>query len=133
MASVSFSDEEPEMYPYISVSDNLDPHDAIDGQTQVGPTTDNDNPSPEAHIQGTAASTLSLDLLNHIPGMFRLLDLITEQSFDGSGTTVSDLSLFSYAFLVDRILLAHESLSDFANFIKPGSYRSITKVRPSVH
>ncbi|KAI0292593.1 hypothetical protein B0F90DRAFT_1645427, partial [Multifurca ochricompacta] len=46
-------------------------------------------------------------------GMYRLLDLITEQ---GSGG------------LVDKIVIAQESLQGFINALSPGAYSSITKV-----
>ncbi|KAG8834730.1 hypothetical protein FRC17_007454 [Serendipita sp. 399] len=59
------------------------------------------------------ASAPSLDLMNRISGMFRLLDLVTER---GSGG------------LVDKILIAQESVSLFANLVHPGSYRSTTQV-----
>ncbi|KAF8270132.1 hypothetical protein EI94DRAFT_1572312 [Lactarius quietus] len=48
-----------------------------------------------------------------IKGMYRLLDLIMEQ---GSGG------------LVDKIVIAQESLQAFINAISPGAYSSITKV-----
>ncbi|KAG8833320.1 hypothetical protein FRC17_010895 [Serendipita sp. 399] len=59
------------------------------------------------------ASAPSLDLMNRISGMFRLLDLVTER---GSGG------------LVDKILIAQESVSLFANLVHPGSYRSTIQV-----
>ncbi|TDL23180.1 hypothetical protein BD410DRAFT_721351 [Rickenella mellea] len=54
-----------------------------------------------------------LDLVERIDGMFRILDLITEQ---GSGG------------LVDKIIIAQEQFSDLINELCPGSYRSLTKV-----
>ncbi|KAF9233642.1 hypothetical protein BU15DRAFT_79891 [Melanogaster broomeanus] len=53
------------------------------------------------------------DLAGSIKGMYRLLDLISEQ---GSGG------------LVDKIIIAQDSLQSFVNAISPGAYISLTKV-----
>ncbi|KAK0217807.1 hypothetical protein IW262DRAFT_1560097, partial [Armillaria fumosa] len=53
------------------------------------------------------------DLVHEIPGMYRLLDLISEP---GSGG------------LVDKIIIAQDSLKLFANDKSPGAYVSLTKV-----
>ncbi|KAK0217804.1 hypothetical protein IW262DRAFT_1093615 [Armillaria fumosa] len=62
-------------------------------------------PSPEGPIDS--------DLVHEIPGMYRLLDLISEP---GSGG------------LVDKIIIAQDSLKQFANDRSPGAYVSLTKV-----
>ncbi|KAG1764546.1 hypothetical protein EDD22DRAFT_951631 [Suillus occidentalis] len=54
------------------------------------------------------------DLVQSIEGMYRVLDLISEQ---GSGG------------LVDKIIIAQDSLRAFTNTICPGSYVSTTKVK----
>lgn len=54
------------------------------------------------------------DLVQSIEGMYRVLDLISEQ---GSGG------------LVDKIIIAQDSLRAFTNTICPGSYVSMTKVK----
>ncbi|KAF9239497.1 hypothetical protein BU15DRAFT_88041 [Melanogaster broomeanus] len=53
------------------------------------------------------------DLCLSIPGMYRILDLISERGSSG---------------LVDKIIIAQESLKDFVNGICPGAYASLTKV-----
>ncbi|KAG2116832.1 hypothetical protein DEU56DRAFT_984881 [Suillus clintonianus] len=53
------------------------------------------------------------DLVQSIKGMYRILDLISEQ---GSGG------------LVDKIIIAQDSLRAFTNTIYPGAYVSMTKV-----
>ncbi|KAG9308630.1 hypothetical protein JVU11DRAFT_11581 [Chiua virens] len=53
------------------------------------------------------------DLCSSIPGMYRILDLISERGTSG---------------LVDKIIIAQESLRRFLNEISPGSYVSLTKV-----
>ncbi|KAF5362170.1 hypothetical protein D9756_002248 [Leucocoprinus leucothites] len=54
-----------------------------------------------------------LDLSLKIPGMYRVLDLISEQ---GSGG------------LVDKILIAQKGLQRLVNDLRPGAYASLTKV-----
>ncbi|KAL1696787.1 hypothetical protein GGG16DRAFT_43139 [Schizophyllum commune] len=55
----------------------------------------------------------SNDLAESIPGLYRILDLINEQ---GSGG------------LVDKIIIAQDSLARFINEVCPGAYQSLTKV-----
>ncbi|KAI6030357.1 hypothetical protein EDC04DRAFT_2572165 [Pisolithus marmoratus] len=55
----------------------------------------------------------SRDLARSIPGLYRILDLVTEQ---GSGG------------LVDKIIISQNSLKAFINTISPGAYASMTKV-----
>ncbi|KAJ7066394.1 hypothetical protein C8F01DRAFT_1123111 [Mycena amicta] len=55
----------------------------------------------------------NFDLLSSIKGMFRVLDLISES---GSGG------------LVDKIIIAQESLKELINELSPGAYASLTKV-----
>ncbi|KAI5994325.1 hypothetical protein EDD15DRAFT_788468 [Pisolithus albus] len=53
------------------------------------------------------------DLAQSLPGLHRILDLITEQ---GSGG------------LVDKIIISQNSLKAFVNTVSPGAYASMTKV-----
>ncbi|KAH7882034.1 hypothetical protein F5I97DRAFT_1988573, partial [Phlebopus sp. FC_14] len=53
------------------------------------------------------------DLCSSIKGMYRILDLITEQGSSG---------------LVDKIIISQDSLKAFINGIKPGAYHSLVKV-----
>ncbi|KAG1725513.1 hypothetical protein EDB19DRAFT_1644008 [Suillus lakei] len=55
------------------------------------------------------------DLVQSIDGMYRVLDLINEQ---GSGGLV----------LVDKVIIAQDSLRAFINSVCPGTYVSMTKV-----
>ncbi|KAJ7117660.1 hypothetical protein C8R44DRAFT_791229 [Mycena epipterygia] len=55
----------------------------------------------------------NLDLLHSIKGMFRVLDLISES---GSGG------------LVDKIIIAQDSLKELINALSPGAYASLIKV-----
>jgi hypothetical protein len=65
-----------------------------------------------------------------VKGMYRLLDLITEQGSSGLGNRHS-LTISSHAlihFIVDKIVIAQQSLQAFINALSPGAYSSITKV-----
>ncbi|KAF8340910.1 hypothetical protein F5887DRAFT_1062589 [Amanita rubescens] len=53
------------------------------------------------------------DLCSSIPGMYRILDLISERGTSG---------------LVDKIIIAQDSMKCFLNEISPNAYMSLTKV-----
>ncbi|KAH8114638.1 hypothetical protein DFH11DRAFT_1508680 [Phellopilus nigrolimitatus] len=54
-----------------------------------------------------------MDLVDDIEGMYRILDLISEQGSNG---------------LVDKIIIDQESTGRFINDLKPGAYKDLTKV-----
>ncbi|GBE82556.1 hypothetical protein SCP_0409400 [Sparassis crispa] len=58
-------------------------------------------------------AVVDLDLSHSIDGMYRILDLISEQ---GSGG------------FVDKVIIAQDSLQEFINTLCPGAYSSLTKV-----
>ncbi|KAI0089047.1 hypothetical protein BDY19DRAFT_993280 [Irpex rosettiformis] len=64
---------------------------------------------------GPAASTSRIitDLIDRIPGMYRILDLVSEQ---GSGG------------LVDKIIISQDSFGSFVNDLCPRAYQSMTHV-----
>ncbi|KAJ6519114.1 hypothetical protein C8R45DRAFT_851769, partial [Mycena sanguinolenta] len=76
---------------------------------ELHPDAMNVDPTPSSmkHVKP------DLDLLHSIKGMFRILDLISEH---GSGG------------LVDKIIIAQESLKELINVLSPGAYASLTKV-----
>ncbi|KAI0297435.1 hypothetical protein BC826DRAFT_166673 [Russula brevipes] len=61
----------------------------------------------------TKQSSPPEDISCPVKGMYRLLDLISEQGTSG---------------LVDKIVIAQQSLQAFINVLSPGAYSSITKV-----
>ncbi|KIM19860.1 hypothetical protein M408DRAFT_172603 [Serendipita vermifera MAFF 305830] len=69
----------------------------------------------EPAVEESVASAPSFDLLDRIPGMYRLLDLVQERG-SGSGG------------MVDKIIIAQASIQAFANKVHPGSYRSDIQV-----
>jgi hypothetical protein len=63
-------------------------------------------------------------------GMYRLLDLITEQGSSGLGSCLS-WAIGSHTLMhliVDKIVIAQQSLQAFISALSPGAYSSITKV-----
>jgi len=66
-----------------------------------------------SHVQVPEPSPPPDDYSCPVKGMYRLLDLITEVGSSG---------------LVDKIVIAQESLQAFINCLSPGAYSSITKV-----
>ena len=73
---------------------------------------------------------LETDLANVIPGFFRVLDLIQDQSSGGLGKLYSKYQLrtFSHSLLVDKIIIEQEALGRLINNLQPNAYTSITKV-----
>jgi hypothetical protein len=77
--------------------------------------------------------TLPRDLAEKIKGMYRLLDLISESGSNGCGNEpfpdsllVSSIKLS--VIVVDKVIIAQDSLKRFINTICPESYASLTKV-----
>jgi hypothetical protein len=73
------------------------------------------------------------DLLSRIPDMFRVLDLVGEQSSGGIGKySAKKRNMFNptYDFLslVDKVVIDQESFSRFINTLSPGAYSSMTKI-----
>ncbi|KAG8854044.1 hypothetical protein FRB91_004122 [Serendipita sp. 411] len=69
--------------------------------------------SESSDDEGQAQRTHTLDLLDRIEHMYRLLDLISDQGTGGA---------------VDKVIIAQDSIAKFANRIHTGSYISMTKV-----
>jgi hypothetical protein len=75
--------------------------------------------------------TLPIDLAEKIKGMYRLLDLISESGSNGCGNEPfpDSLPVSKPSFIVvDKVIIAQDSLKRFINTICPGSYASLTKV-----
>jgi hypothetical protein len=61
--------------------------------------------------------------------MYPLLDLISEHGISGLGSVSScPVNYELIVTLVDKIIIAQESLQEFINALSPGAYSSITKV-----
>ena len=62
--------------------------------------------------------------------MYRLLDLITEIGSSGLGNCLFYAISFHLLIerIVDKIVIAQQSLQAFINALSPGAYSSITKV-----
>jgi hypothetical protein len=71
----------------------------------------------------------SLDLFNHIKG-YRLLQLISEQSSNGSGNSLYShpINMYSCARSVDKVIISQDSLRHFINYISPGAFSSLTRI-----
>ncbi|KAF8549818.1 hypothetical protein OG21DRAFT_542691 [Imleria badia] len=67
----------------------------------------------DVDVEATEQSRSEEDLCSSIPGMYRILDLISERGSSG---------------LVDKIIIDQDSLKRFLNKISPGTYMSLTKV-----
>lgn len=81
----------------------------------------------------TSDMPASTDLADHIPGMYRILDLVSEQGSGGLGEFEWSGVLYISAELtdlriVDKIIIAQESFGRFMNDLCPGAYQSLTHV-----
>jgi hypothetical protein len=77
--------------------------------------------------------TQPMDLAEKIKGMYRLLDLISESGSNGCGNepfldSLLAASINLFLFVVDKVIIAQDSLKRFINTICPESYASLTKV-----
>jgi len=80
-----------------------------------------------------SALTQPMDLADKIKGMYRLLDLISESGSNGCGNepfldSLLATSINPFLFVVDKVIIAQDSLKRFINTICPESYASLTKV-----
>ena len=72
-----------------------------------------------------------LDLVYSIKGMYRILDLISEQGSGGLGEYHSQIGAFVLIIdlvSVDKIIISQNSLKAFMNDVCQGAYISMTKV-----
>jgi hypothetical protein len=102
----------------------------IDKST-VGNTNAQDSATtatPNGSNPGT--TTVPLDLVDSIEGMYRILDLVNEQSSSGLGKRIVRLILRWLLTLssVDKIIISQDSLGRFVNDVSPGAYQSMTNV-----
>ena len=89
-------------------------------------------PEPDSisEVESTKSDHLGKVLSLPVKGMYPLLDLITEQGSSGLGSPfyiyISDT--YAHNILVDKVVIAQQSLQEFINVLSPGAYSSITKV-----
>jgi hypothetical protein len=72
-----------------------------------------------------------VDLADKVKGMYRLLDLISESGSNGYGMNprpLGDGFMALIRLIVDKVIIAQDSLQRFINAMSPGAYASITKV-----
>ena len=73
-----------------------------------------------------------MDLAEEIKGMYRLLDLISESGSNGCGNKhfpdMPPMYGLIFFHVVDKVIIAQDSLKRFINTIRPGAYASVTKV-----
>ncbi|CAG8553543.1 2168_t:CDS:2, partial [Acaulospora colombiana] len=86
-----------------------------------------ENPIGDNHqvVVEEPAAAPSLDLLDRIPGMYRLLDLVNEEGSGGIGKShYLFMALILIGIIVDKVIIDQKSVAAFANCLHPGSYRS---------
>ncbi|KAG8903436.1 hypothetical protein FRB99_003285 [Tulasnella sp. 403] len=96
--------------PYVDDVDDVD-----DGQSGMGygPLSGISFQSPSGELASAATGVKDFDLLREVKGLYRLLDLYSENATGG---------------LVDKIIISQDSLKNFLDTIRPGSYTSLIKI-----
>ncbi|KAG1848075.1 hypothetical protein DFJ58DRAFT_729977 [Suillus subalutaceus] len=110
------SDDEPLTSQALSASkgDAADStHMSEDSDDDLYQSVRSDNAEDSMDVEESSPHSDARDLVQSINGMYRILDLINEQ---GSGG------------LVDKVIIAQDSLRAFINSVCPGTYVSMTKV-----
>ena len=86
-----------------------------------------DPTTPTAQLSATNPPP-NLDLLDRMDRTYRLLDLIYEQGVGGAGTLhIMVLTEYQTSCLVEKVMIAQDSVGRFANYLHPRSYTSMTK------
>ncbi|PVF95046.1 hypothetical protein CPB86DRAFT_739378 [Serendipita vermifera] len=105
-------DSDDDMHSARSNLDSDVPDGAARSHGHTGTQTPFDGAS-SVNLSGNSAKKDTLDLLDRMPNVYRLLDLINEVGTSG---------------LVEKMIVAQESVALLANRIEPGSCPSLTKV-----
>ncbi|CAE6487895.1 unnamed protein product [Rhizoctonia solani] len=71
------------------------------------------SPTDNGHSITTPGPSLALDILDRIPNLFRLLDLVEDRSSGG---------------IVEKIVIDQKSLGKVINILQPGSYKSVSNI-----
>ena len=110
-----------------------------DNTVRLNPVNNQDTPlategtlDPVDIIMHDGPNEPEMDLLSRIHGLYRLLDLISEQGSGGIGTMIASSMAQGYSLYlpskVDKIIISQESVERLVNDICPGAYTSMTKV-----
>ncbi|KAH0827345.1 hypothetical protein J3R83DRAFT_3979 [Lanmaoa asiatica] len=120
-----------------SPSINIEVRPITDGVTSDGgeslyQSVDEENSSDnEMDIDVPPLQHDELDLAYSVKGMYRILDLISEQGSGGLGeflNRTATLVLIIDLASVDKIIISQNSLEAFVNSVSPGAYSSMIKV-----
>ncbi|CAE6523134.1 unnamed protein product [Rhizoctonia solani] len=96
----------PDIDSLMSDIEMEDPTPSVqDGATQPSTNATNTSTAP--------TSSRNLDILDQIPNLFRLLDLVEDRSSGG---------------IVEKIVIDQKSLSKVINILQPGSYKSVSNI-----
>ena len=134
-------DGEQDRPPPISLGNQADiPGRGNDNTVRpVNPVNNQDTPlvtegtlDPVDIIMHDGPNEADMDLLSRIHGLYRLLDLISEQGSRRTGAMIASSMTQGYSLYlpskVDKIIISQESMEKLVNDICPGAYTSMTKV-----
>lgn len=95
-----------------------------------GPAASGPRPANAIDVLKTAPVPL-VDVADRIPGLYRILDLVNEQSSGGGGLGEYSKTLARMRadpHVVDKIIISQQSFGRFVNDVCPGAYQSMTNV-----
>ncbi|KAH9171590.1 hypothetical protein EDB89DRAFT_2177277 [Lactarius sanguifluus] len=105
-----------------------DTHDPVDAGL-FRPQQESQTPEPNSlgEVQSAESAHLGKDPSLPVEGMYPVLDLITEQGSSGLGNPCFLYIGYTYAhnILVDKVIIAQQSLQEFINALSPGACFSI--------
>ncbi|CAE6468546.1 unnamed protein product [Rhizoctonia solani] len=108
------SSEAPPSYSVVPPTNDV-PVD-FEGDHSMSDASEDSTQAPTSNINGhstTTASSEVLEVLDRIPNLFRLLDLVEDRSSGG---------------IVEKIVIDQKSLSKVINILQPGSYKSVSNI-----
>ncbi|KEP50719.1 von willebrand factor type A domain protein [Rhizoctonia solani 123E] len=108
------SSEAPPSYSVVPPTNDV-PVD-FEGDHSMSDASEDSTEAPTSNINGhstTTASSEVLEVLDRIPNLFRLLDLVEDRSSGG---------------IVEKIVIDQKSLSKVINILQPGSYKSVSNI-----
>ncbi|CAE6489587.1 unnamed protein product [Rhizoctonia solani] len=100
---------------YSAVPPTNDTSEDFEGDHPMSNTPEDSAQAPTDNDNSTTApsSNQSLDILDQIPNLFRLLDLVEDRSSGG---------------IVEKIVIDQRSLGKVINILQPGSYKSVSNI-----
>ncbi|CAE6414187.1 unnamed protein product [Rhizoctonia solani] len=107
------SSEAPPSYSAVPLTNNAPEDFEGDHPLSAAPEDSTQAPTDNGHSTTAPGSNQAPEILDRIPNLFRLLDLVEDRSSGG---------------IVEKIVIDQKSLSRVINILQPGSYKSVSNI-----